>query len=137
MPRDDGAVSTLALLEEVDAGELRERVYSLEPETPPVSRTRTCYSIRTMALIAIPRGFHVSAVARGRPRTARAVVTSRARVLELDPRLLEEICCDRPEVSVRLLRVMAERLIDAEQRLSKLGVDDLMRPIVRALTQGG
>jgi CRP-like cAMP-binding protein len=69
----------------------------------------------------------------GRPRSARAVAASDARVLELDRPTFEEMCVARPEIAIRVIRRLAARLTDLEQRLAALGLDDLLRPVVRVL----
>lgn len=69
----------------------------------------------------------------GERRTARAVAVTPAQLLELDAPTFEALCIERPEVSVRIIRQLTARLIDAEHRLSKLGIDDLLRPLVRVL----
>jgi CRP/FNR family transcriptional regulator, cyclic AMP receptor protein len=69
----------------------------------------------------------------GERRNARAVAVNAARVIALDRETLEAMCIDQPEIAIRMIRVLVSRLIEAERRLSALGVDDLMRPVVRAL----
>ena len=69
----------------------------------------------------------------GERRTARAVAVNAARVIALDRETLEAMCLEQPEIAIRMLRVLVSRLIEAERRLSALGVDDLLRPVVRAL----
>jgi CRP/FNR family cyclic AMP-dependent transcriptional regulator len=71
----------------------------------------------------------------GRPRTMRAVAASEARVLALDRTTFEAMCMERPEIGLRLIRRLVSRLTDLEQRLSALGADDLLRPVVRVLVQ--
>ncbi|HEY8123049.1 MAG TPA: Crp/Fnr family transcriptional regulator [Myxococcota bacterium] len=73
------------------------------------------------------------AVLLGRPRTSRAVAVADARVLQLDRATFEAMCADRPEIALRVIQRLAERAIELEQRLAALGVDDLLRPIVRVL----
>lgn len=75
------------------------------------------------------------AVLLGRPRTTRAVAVGETRVLQLDRATFESMCVDRPEIALRVIQRLAERAIELEQRLSALGVDDLLRPIVRVLLQ--
>jgi CRP-like cAMP-binding protein len=70
-----------------------------------------------------------------RPRSMRAVAASDARVLELDPSTFEEMCLERPEIALRMIRRLAVRLTDLEQRLTALGADDLLRPVVRVLVR--
>lgn len=69
------------------------------------------------------------------PRTARAVAVSDCRLLELDGATLEAMCVERPEIAIRIIRRLTDRLIDSERRLSQLGVDDLLRPVVRSLVR--
>jgi CRP-like cAMP-binding protein len=71
----------------------------------------------------------------GRPRSMRAVAASDARVLELDPTTFEAMCLERPEIALRMIRRLALRLTDLEQRLAALGADDLLRPVVRVLVR--
>jgi len=73
------------------------------------------------------------AVVLGERRNSRAVAVNAARVIALDRETLEAMCLEQPEIAIRMLRVLVSRLIEAERRLSALGVDDLLRPVVRAL----
>lgn len=75
------------------------------------------------------------AVLLGRPRSTRAVAIGEARVLQLDRATFERMCVDRPEISLRVIQRLAQRAIELEQRLTALGVDDLLRPVVRVLIQ--
>jgi len=75
------------------------------------------------------------AVLLGRPRTTRAVAVGDARVLQLDRATFESMCVDRPEIALRVIQRLAQRAIELEQRLTALGVDDLLRPVVRVLLQ--
>ncbi len=56
-------------------------------------------------------------------------------MLELQGATLEAMCLERPEIGLRLLRKLAGRVIHLEQRLVALGVDDLVRPVVRVLVR--
>jgi len=71
----------------------------------------------------------------GRPRTARAIAASEARLLQLDASTFEGMCVDRPEIAIRVIQRLAARTIELEQRLAALGVDDLLRPVVRVLVR--
>jgi CRP/FNR family cyclic AMP-dependent transcriptional regulator len=75
------------------------------------------------------------AVLLGRPRSTRAVAVGEARVLQLDRATFEGMCVDRPEIALRVIQRLAQRAIELEQRLTALGVDDLLRPVVRVLLQ--
>ena len=76
----------------------------------------------------------LSAVA-GQRRSTRAVAVKQTRVLELDRATLEAMCLAQPEIAMRMIRILVSRLIEAENRLAMLGVDDLLRPVVRALVR--
>ncbi|MEE3330590.1 MAG: Crp/Fnr family transcriptional regulator [Myxococcota bacterium] len=69
----------------------------------------------------------------GECRKLRAVAIAPTRVIELDAATFESMCVDRPEVAIRVIRMLAARLIDSERGLSTLGADDLLRPVVRVL----
>ena len=69
----------------------------------------------------------------GERHISRAVAVSRTRILELARETLEGMCLAQPEIAIRMIRILVSRLIEAERRLSMLGVDDLLRPVVRAL----
>jgi len=71
----------------------------------------------------------------GKPCNTRAVAVRRTRLLELDRETLEAMCLEQPAIAIRLLRVVVSRLIEAERRLATLGVDDLLRPVVRGLVR--
>ena len=71
----------------------------------------------------------------GEPRTARAVAVTECRLLELDAETLETMCVESPEIAIRIIQRLTDRLIESERRLSVLGVDDLLRPVVRALVK--
>jgi CRP-like cAMP-binding protein len=45
------------------------------------------------------------------------------------------MCLEQPAIAIRLLRVVVSRLIEAERRLAALGVDDLLRPVIRGLVR--
>lgn len=69
----------------------------------------------------------------GCPRRARATAVGETQVLEIDALTLQNMCMDRPEIAIRIIQRLAGRLVDLEQRLAALGVEDLLRPVVRVL----
>jgi CRP/FNR family cyclic AMP-dependent transcriptional regulator len=73
----------------------------------------------------------------GERRNSRAVAVNTTRVIALDRGTLESMCLESPEIAIRMIRVLVSRLIEAERRLATLGVDDLLRPVVRALVRHG
>ncbi len=87
----------------------------------------------TVANLGPGEFFGEMCVVLGEPRTARATALCETRLLELDGETLEAMCVERPEIAIRIISRLTARLIDSERRLAALGVDDLLRPIVRAL----
>ena len=71
----------------------------------------------------------------GERRNARAVAVVPTRLIQLDAATFEAMCVERPEVAIRVIRLLTARLTDSERRLSKLGIDDLLRPMVRVLVE--
>lgn len=69
----------------------------------------------------------------GSGHSSRAVATEPTQTLEIDGETLEGMCMDRPEIALRIIRRLAARLIDNERRVSALGMDDLLRPVISAL----
>jgi CRP-like cAMP-binding protein len=69
----------------------------------------------------------------GRARTVRAVATTDARLLQLDRETFREMCLARPEIALRIVERLAQRAADLERRLGVLGMNDLVRPVVRSL----
>lgn len=77
--------------------------------------------------------FGEMSVVLGETRTARAVAVGPTDVIELDGETLEAMCIGRPEIAIRMIQRLALRLISAERRLSALGLDELVAPLVRYL----
>ncbi len=88
---------------------------------------------RLVARLGPGEFFGEMSVLLGRSRSVRAVAASDARLLEIDGSLFESMCVEQPEVAIRVIQRLAARVIDLEQRLAALGVDDLLRPVVRVL----
>ncbi len=119
------------IFEEGDAGEVLFVIQSGEVELTRMGLTGR----QAVARLGCGEFFGEMSVVVREPRTARAVATTDCRLLELDGATLEAMCVERPEIAIRIIRRLTDRLIDSERRLSALGVDDLLRPVVRALVR--
>ena len=119
------------LFEEGDAGDVLYIVMSGEIELSRQGATGR----RSVARLGPGEFFGEMSVVIGECRTASAIAVADTRLLELDGETLEAMCIERPEVAIRIIRRLTTRLIDSERRLAALGVDDLLRPIVRALVR--
>jgi len=79
--------------------------------------------------------FGEMSVVLGGTRSVRAAALCETHLLELDGQTLQEMCLERPEIAIRMIRRLAARVIELEGRLSALGIDDLLRPVVRVLVR--
>ena len=91
---------------------------------------------RSVARFGAGDFFGEMSVVLGEPRSARAVAVKPTRLLALDGETLEAMCVERPEIAIRIISRMSSRLKESERRLAAVGVDDLLRPLVRALVRG-
>ena len=117
------------IFEEDDAGDVLFIIQSGEVE---LSR-RAMTGRHTIATLTAGEFFGEMCVVIGERRTARAVAKSGTRLREWDGETLEAMCVDRPEIAIRIISRLTARLIESERRFSALGIDDLLRPMVRAL----
>ena len=117
------------IFEEGDAGEVLFIIQSGEVE---LSR-RMLTGRHTIASVGAGDFFGEMCVVMGEPRSTRARAKCETRLLELDAETFEAMCVDRPEIAIRIISRLTARLIDSERRLAALGIEDLLRPIVRAL----
>jgi CRP/FNR family transcriptional regulator, cyclic AMP receptor protein len=139
-PSDDTGLSVRSAYERCfgageaiyDAGERGNALYVIQAGHVELTRA-DADGTRVVARYGPGEFFGEIAVLLGRPRTTRAVAVSDARVLQLDRATFEAMCVDRPEIALRVIQRLAERAIELEQRLAALGVDDLLRPVVRVL----
>lgn len=115
-----------------DAGQPGDALYVIQSGHVELMRSGP-EGVRVVARYGPGEFFGEIAVLLGRPRTTRAVAATDARLLQLDRETFEGMCVDRPEIALRVIQRLAERAIELEQRLAALGVDDLLRPVVRVL----
>jgi CRP-like cAMP-binding protein len=92
---------------------------------------------RVVARLGAGDFFGELGVVLGRRCGSGAVAVRRTVLLELDRETLEAMCLAQPEIAIRMIRVLVARLIEAEARLAALGIDDLLRPMVRAIVRCG
>jgi CRP-like cAMP-binding protein len=119
-----------------DEGDPADRLYVIRSGEVELVRLNAARQ-RVVARLGPGDFFGELGVVLSEPRTARAVAVSQTRLIALDRETLEAMIVDQPEIAIRMIRVLVSRLIEAERRLAGLGVDDLLRPVVRALLQHG
>jgi CRP-like cAMP-binding protein len=115
-----------------DEGESGDKLYVIQSGEIELSRTAQGGQ-RVVARLGAGDFFGELGVVLGKPCINRAVAVCNTRVLELDRETLQAMCLSEPEIAIRMIRVLVSRLIEAERRLAVLGVDDLLRPMVRDL----
>jgi len=116
-----------------DAGQPGDVLFVVQAGNVELRRDSAGEGGRVIARYGPGDFFGEIAVLLGRERTTRAVAVGDTRLLQLDRATFEAMCADRPEIAMRVIQRLAERAIELEQRLSALGVDDLLRPVVRVL----
>jgi len=117
-----------------DTGESGENLFVIQAGEIEITREGPC-GRRTVARLGPGDFFGEVSVVAGRPRSSRAVAVRSTRVLELDRSTLQSMCLGQPEIALRMIRILVARLVEAEGRLAALGVDDLLRPVVRTLVR--
>jgi CRP/FNR family transcriptional regulator, cyclic AMP receptor protein len=115
-----------------DEGDPADRLYVIRSGEVELVRENAARQ-RTVARLGPGDFFGELGVVLGEKRTARAVAVSQTSVIALDRDTLEAMIVDQPEIAIRMIRVLVSRLIEAERRLSLLGVDDLLPAVVRAV----
>jgi CRP-like cAMP-binding protein len=117
-----------------DEGDPGDKLYVIQSGEIELAREGAA-APRVVARLGPGDFFGELGVVLGKPCSTRAVAVRRTRLLELDRETLEAMCLEQPAIAIRLLRVVVSRLIEAERRLAALGVDDLLRPVVRGLVR--
>jgi CRP-like cAMP-binding protein len=115
-----------------DEGDPADRLYVIRSGEVELVRENAARQ-RTVARLGPGDFFGELGVVLGEKRTARAVAVSQTSVIALDRDTLEAMIVDQPEIAIRMIRVLVSRLIEAERRLSLLGVDDLLPAVVRSV----
>jgi len=119
-----------------DEGDPGDQLYVIQSGEVELVR-ETASKQRVVARLGPGDFFGELGVVMGEPRSSRAVAVNTTRLIALDRETLEAMCMEQPVIAIRMIRVLVSRLIEAERRLAALGVDDLMRPIVRSLLYHG
>jgi CRP-like cAMP-binding protein len=115
-----------------EAGDPGDKLYVIQSGEVEISRVGA-QSPQVLTRLGPGDFFGELGVVLGKPCATRAVAIRNTRLLELDRATLESMCLEQPAIAIRLLRVVVSRLIEAEARLAVMGVDDLLRPVVRGL----
>jgi len=119
-----------------DEGDPSDQVYVIQAgEIELVRETES--KQRVVARLGSGDFFGELGVVAGERRSSRAVAVNTTRLIALDRETLEAMCLEEPVIAIRMIRVLVARLLEAERRLAALGVDDLMRPVVRSLLRLG
>lgn len=115
-----------------DQGEAGDKLYVIQAGEVELTREGPSGQ-RVVARLGPGDFFGELCMVAGQRYGTRAVAVNTTRLLELDRETLEGMCMAQPEIAIRMIRVLAARLIEAERRLAALGVDDLLQPVVQTL----
>jgi CRP/FNR family transcriptional regulator, cyclic AMP receptor protein len=119
-----------------DAGDPSQQLYVIQSGEVELVRDNEAKQ-RVVARLGPGDFFGELGLVAGERRTSRAVAVNTTRLIALDRETLEAMCLEQPVIAIRMIRVLVSRLIESERRLAALGVDDLMRPVVRSLLRLG
>jgi CRP-like cAMP-binding protein len=119
-----------------DAGDPSQQLYVIQSGEVELIRDNESKQ-RVVARLGPGDFFGELGLVAGERRTSRAVAVNTTRLIALDRDTLEAMCLEQPVIAIRMIRVLVSRLIESERRLAALGVDDLMRPVVRSLLRLG
>lgn len=115
-----------------DQGDAGEHLYVIQAGEVELAREGDAGE-RVVARLGPGDFFGELSLVNEQPRSTRAQAVRPTRVLALDRETLEAMCLAQPEIAIRMIRILVSRLVESERRLALLGVDDLLRPIVRAV----
>jgi len=119
-----------------DEGDPSDQLYVIQAGEVELVR-ETASKQRVVARLGAGDFFGELGLVAGERRSSRAVAVNTTRLIALDRETLEVMCLEQPVIAIRMIRVLVSRLVEAERRLAALGVDDLMRPVVRSLLRLG
>jgi CRP-like cAMP-binding protein len=119
-----------------DEGDPSDQLYVIQAGEVELVR-ETASKQRVVARLGAGDFFGELGLVAGERRSTRAVAVNTTRLIALDRETLEVMCLEQPVIAIRMIRVLVSRLVEAERRLAALGVDDLMRPVVRSLLRLG
>ena len=110
-----------------DEGEPGDSVYIIQEGEVELSRQGPTGCV-VVARLGPGEFFGEMSAIVGERRTARATALADSRLLEVDAETLETMCVERPEIAIRIIRRLTDRLIEAEKRLSALGLELRVEP---------
>jgi CRP/FNR family cyclic AMP-dependent transcriptional regulator len=90
---------------------------------------------KVLAVLGPGEFFGEMAIISNKPRNASAFVEEEARLLVIDPRTFESMIRGNSEISVRMIKKLAERLADADAQIENLLLADPNSRIVHHLLQ--
>lgn len=117
-----------------DLGDPGETLFIVEEGVVELTRPGLD-SMRVVMRVKPGEFFGELSVVLGGPRTVRASALTDVSMLELDADTLELMCMERPEIAIRMLRRLSERVLELEDVVADLGKDKLLRPLVDLLME--
>jgi len=117
-----------------DVGSPEESIFVLEEGV--IELTRPGLNAMRFIMRVYPGEFFGElSVVLGGSRTVRATALTDVVALELDAGMLQQMCVERPEIAIRMMKRLAKRVLELEDVLAQVGKDKLLRPIIDTLMQ--
>jgi len=79
--------------------------------------------------------FGEMSVLNNKPRSASAVVSESAKVLVVEPKMFESMIRNNVEIAIRIIKMLAKRLQDADHQIENLLLKDANSRVVHTLAQ--
>ncbi len=88
---------------------------------------------KVLATLGQGEFFGEMAIISNKPRTATATVADKAKLLVLDPKTFEAMIRGNAEIAVRMIKKLAERLVEADAQIENLLLGDAASRVVHYL----
>jgi len=89
----------------------------------------------TLAMLGPGEFFGEMAIISNKPRSATALVTENSKLLVIDPKTFEGMIRGNAEIALRMIKRLAERLSDADEKIENLLLMDPHRRVVHRILQ--
>jgi len=79
--------------------------------------------------------FGEMSILNNKPRSANAVVLEDAKVLEVEPKMFENMIRNNVEIAIRIIKMLAKRLQDADDQIANLMLKDANSRVVHTIAR--
>ncbi len=101
-------------------------------------KVRISKKVRDVEKILVELGdgafFGEMSILNNKPRSATATVTEESKILVIDPKTFEAMIRGNAEIAIRLIKILADRLQEADDQIENLLLKDANSQVVHALS---